>query len=135
MQINEAQVVAPQFVPNTVNTRAVGAVVSEGPSSVSQLIPKQASRDTTADTGATGNSQTQGREQKSGTDLAELISKNSESLTANLRAFFYVHNTGRVVINVVNNEEEVVRQIPPDAMIELSEYMGEIIDHLLDKVA
>lgn len=134
MQINEVQVVAQHSVPNIANLGTAGEVVPADSQNTVQVItnPQPISNqlsDTTA-----GDSQTQGREQKSGTDLAELISERRESLAADLRAFFAVHDTGRVVIHVVDDADQLVRQFPADAMIELSEFLGKNVDHLLDEV-
>jgi len=137
MQINEVQVVVPQSVPNTANTGTAGEVVSgssKGLAPVAIPLPKVSSQAPEKSTTATADSPAQGREQQSGTDLADLISENRENLIADLRAFFYVQDTGKVVIHVVDGEDQLVRQFPADALLELAEFMGKMIDHLFDEV-
>lgn len=66
-----------------------------------------------------------------------LASVNRRLLTADKRLQFLIHEgTGRVQLRVLERStDEVIRELPPDRMLDLVEKMHELIGLLIDETA
>ncbi len=72
------------------------------------------------------------------TDLSQAVSKLQDfAALHDINLSFSVHKaSGRTVIRVIDaTTEKVVRQIPPEEILELMVYMEELAGHLLNKQA